>query len=93
MGRSKHNAVAHGLRSVPPVLPKEDPAEWQAFRAGVVADFAPAGVLEAEQVNLIAGLMWRRRRVVGFEVTLATCPPDADSDQPPRLGRVDPHPF
>ena len=69
--QSSRNALAHGLRSVSPVLPGEDAAAWEGFRAGVVADLRPVGVLEADQANWIASLMWRRRRVVDFEVAVA----------------------
>ena len=54
--RAKYNAVAHGLRAVSPVLPGEDPAAWEAYRAAVVAELDPAGVLEAEVANRIAAL-------------------------------------
>jgi hypothetical protein len=56
------NAIAHGLRSAAPVIPGEDPADWEAYRAGVVAALAPAGTLEAELADRVASLSWRLRR-------------------------------
>ena len=88
--QSSRNAVAHGFRCQSPVLPGEDPAEWECFRAGVVADLAPVGYAEVERVNWIASLMWRRRRMTLFEVAAAVCPPPVDPTQPPRLTRT-PH--
>ena len=88
--RSSANAVVHGLSAASPVLPGEDPAEWEAFRAGVVADFAPVGTAEAELVHSIASPIWRRRRILRLEVAAAVAPPAADPAHPARLGWSDP---
>src|SRR5262245_21378715 len=69
-GRAKMNAVAHGLRSLAPVLPDECPKEWEAYRAGIVAALAPVGTLETELVERVAVLTWRLRRVVRFETAV-----------------------
>ena len=87
--KSKYNAVSHGLRSLSPVLPGEDPAEWERFLADVVRGLAPAGPLEAELAARIASLQWRLRRVPLCEVAAATHPPAADPDAPPRFGFAD----
>lgn len=73
--RSKGNATRHGLRAVSPVLPGEDAAGWDAFRAGVVADLRAAGPFETELAERVASLSWRLRRVAAFEVAAATAPP------------------
>ena len=73
-----------------PVLPGEDPAEWESFRAGLVADFAPVGTAEAELVHSIASPIWRRRRILRLEVAAAVAPPAADPAHPARLGWSDP---
>src|SRR5947209_3666699 len=65
--RSSLNAVKHGLRSERPVLPTEDPAEWDAFRSGVVADLRPSGVFEHELAERVALQMWRLRRAARYE--------------------------
>ena len=72
--QSSRNAIAHGFRCQSPVLPGEDPAEWECFRAGVVADLAPVGYAEVELVNWIASLMWRRRRGNVVEVSARPLP-------------------
>lgn len=73
--RSRLNAASHGLRAVSPVLPGEDPAAWDAYRAGVVADLRAVGTLETELAERVAALSWRLRRVATFEVAAATAPP------------------
>src|SRR2546429_9858627 len=60
--RASLNAVKHGLRSERPVLPGEDAAEWDAFRAEIVRDLDPAGTLETELAERVALQMWRLRR-------------------------------
>ena len=78
--RSGLNAVAHGLRAVSPVLPGEDAAHWDAYRAGVVAELRACGTLETEVAGRVAALSWRLRRVVAFEVAAATTPPPPPMD-------------
>lgn len=64
---SRLNATAHGLRALSPVIPGEDPAEWERHLAGVVAALRPAGALEAELAARVAICLWRMRRVISFE--------------------------
>jgi hypothetical protein len=67
---AKLNAVAHGLRSVVPVIPGERAEDWDAHRAGTVAALAPAGTLETELAERVALLTWRLRRVVTYETAV-----------------------
>jgi hypothetical protein len=71
MERSSLNAVKHGLRSERPVLPGEDPAEWDAFRSAIVADLAPASALEAELADRVALQLWRLRRAARYEAQVS----------------------
>ena len=87
---AKFNAVAHGLRSPSPVLPGEEPAEWERFLAAVIDHLVPVGPVEAEVVARIASLQWRLRRAMLCEVAAAAHPPAADPDAPPRFGSIDP---
>jgi hypothetical protein len=64
---TRMNAVSHGLRSPAPVVPGENPAEWDAFRDGTISSLAPVGDLEAELAGRVAALFWRLRRVIRFE--------------------------
>ena len=68
---SRLNATAHGLRALTPVIPGEDPAEWDRHLAGVVAALGPAGALEAELAARVALCLWRMRRVSAFETRAA----------------------
>lgn len=65
------SATAHELRAATPVLPGEDPSQWELFRGGVVTDLDAVGILEAELADRVALL----RRVAAFEVASASGPP------------------
>ena len=65
--RSSQNATRHGLRSERPVVPGEDAAAWDAFRAAIVADLGPANALERELAERVALQLWRLRRVARYE--------------------------
>src|ERR1700733_340201 len=78
--RSSLNALKHGLRSERPVLPGEDPAEWDAFKEGIVEHFAPAGIFERELAERVALQMWRRRGGARFEAQVARDQIDATLD-------------
>ena len=56
--RSAKNALRHGLRAELPVIPGEDPAAWEAHRAGLVRDLAPAGPLEDALAEQVALTLW-----------------------------------
>jgi hypothetical protein len=65
----------------------ETAADWEAFRAAVLDDLRPVGVVEAELAADVAGLLWRRRRVAAYESAAITTrigelPPDPDAVQP-----------
>ena len=65
---SSRNAVKHGLRSGVPVIPGvEDFDEWEEFRDGMLASYAPEGRLETELAERCASLLWRVRRVQNYE--------------------------
>jgi hypothetical protein len=64
----RQNAVTHGLRSSSPVIAgRERQRDWEQHRAGLASDLAPVGALEEQLVELVAGLLWRLRRVPGYE--------------------------
>lgn len=64
---TKLNAIAHGLRSVSPVIPGERPEDWEIHRAGIAGGLKPVGFLEADLAERVALLTWRMRRVVTYE--------------------------
>lgn len=64
----RHNAVRHGLAARDVCVPGiEDPAEFVAFRDGLVESLAPEGALENALANNIAETLWRLRRVAPAE--------------------------
>jgi hypothetical protein len=71
--RSSQNAVKHGLTAKKgPVLPGEDPAEFETFVEALFEDLAPHGATEVLHVEHIATIFWRLRRVPHFEAALMT---------------------
>src|SRR5262249_39285784 len=74
----KHNALRHGLRALQTVVPGEDPGEWEAHRATVVADLDPQGAVELALAEQIAVKLWRLGRVVRHEADLIANALDQD---------------
>ena len=68
---ASQNAVKHGLRSGAPVIPElESFEEWEVFRDGIVASYAPEGGLETELAEQSAALRWRIRRATRYETDM-----------------------
>jgi hypothetical protein len=65
--KAKQNAIAHGLRSILPVIAGESAKDWNAHLAGIVESLAPVGTLEIDLAGRVALMTWRLRRVVGSE--------------------------
>src|SRR5687767_1207806 len=85
------NATTHGIFAAVPVVPREDPAAWEAHRAGVVASLAPAGLLEVNLAERAALLLWRLQRLARYEAeTVAAAMEDAEV---PALPPEDPDPL
>ncbi len=60
--RSAQNATKHGLFSQQPVLPTENPEEYQAMRQQFFDELQPEGILETLLVERIINAAWRMRR-------------------------------
>ena len=69
---SSRNAVRHGLTAEHVVIDSEDPADFDALRASLRAEFEPQGPTEGFLIDRLAGLVWRLNRVPGFEAGLFT---------------------
>lgn len=68
---ASQNAVKHGLRSGAPVIPElESFEEWEVFRDGIVASYAPEGAHETDLAEEIASLRWRKKRAVRYETEM-----------------------
>lgn len=63
----RFNAVKHGILARSTVLPHEDAAEFADLHAALVAEHQPAGTTEMHLVEDLAGIMWRKRRVLQAE--------------------------
>jgi hypothetical protein len=60
---SSRNAIRHGLTSVSPILPSEDPAEFEAFQSNVITQYDPQDAEDTAIVSAYVDTMWRLRRV------------------------------
>ncbi len=67
---SSQNAIKHGLTSRLPVLPSEDPAEYQAFVQTQIDEWQPEGPDFIAAVREYAGICWRLERVPVLEAKL-----------------------
>jgi hypothetical protein len=69
---SSRNAIRHGLTSVSPLLPSEDPAEFEAFQSNVVTQYDPQDAEDTVIVLAYVDTLWRLRRVPAQESRLIT---------------------
>jgi hypothetical protein len=59
---ASQNAVKHGLLAEQVVIHGEDPAEFDLYREGMLAELAPEGVVEGMLAERAVSLAWRLRR-------------------------------
>jgi hypothetical protein len=67
---SSRNAIRHGLTSVSPILPSEDPAEFEAFQSNVITQYDPQDAEDTAIVSAYVDTMWRLRRIPAQESRL-----------------------
>ena len=63
----RFNALKHGVLSQHTVLAHEDRNEFSELLAALVAEHAPQGPTETHLVEELAGVIWRKRRVLQAE--------------------------
>lgn len=63
-GVVRYNALKHGILSKHVVLPHENKSEFDDILASLSAEHQPSGMTEAYLVEELAGIMWRKRRVL-----------------------------
>ncbi len=63
----RFNAMRHGILSRYTVLPHEDVDEYRALLSAFAEEHKPAGATEAHLVEELAGIVWRKRRVLQAE--------------------------
>ncbi len=68
--RCSQNAFKHGLRSKHPVIPGEDPAEYQHKLEKLRNDIRPLNDLEDDLVEKIADTSWRLKRLSRIEAAV-----------------------
>ena len=64
---TRFNAMKHGLLSRYTVLPWEDGEEYQNLVASLSAEHMPDGPTEEHLVEELAGILWRKRRLLDHE--------------------------
>jgi hypothetical protein len=67
---SSRNAIRHGLTSVAPILPSEDPAEFERFQSNLVTQYDPQDCEDTAIVAAYVDTLWRLRRVPVHEAKL-----------------------
>ena len=60
--RKRSNAQRHGVFAEPLILPGEDPGEFKALHAALIAEWTPSGPSEESKVFSIADAEWRKLR-------------------------------
>jgi hypothetical protein len=69
--RSSQNAIKHGLTSNKSLLlPDEDEEEFREFASDLKATYAPFNTVEAELVDDIISIQWRRKRAAFLEARI-----------------------
>jgi hypothetical protein len=66
--RASLNRILHGLRASTPVLPGEDPGEFEDLMKKVKTDLQPQGVIEEFMTERVAMGIWRLRRAERAEL-------------------------
>lgn len=64
---SRRNALKHGLTARSLILEGERVAQYEELRTELIATYAPQGLVEEQLVDVMAGLLWRLRRVPALE--------------------------
>lgn len=63
----RYNAIKHGILSRYTVLSHEDGGEYQVLLSALLEEHQPAGMTEVHLVEELAGIIWRKRRVLQAE--------------------------
>jgi hypothetical protein len=62
--------VRHGLRAETVIPNLEDPEDYKAFEATIIADYCAETAVARELVLRLASLLWRLRRATAIETQL-----------------------
>ena len=61
-GKRRFNAYKHGGFASTPIIPREDPREFETLYSDLIKEWVPAGATETEAVFSLASAIWRKRR-------------------------------
>ena len=89
--RSSQNALKHGLRSKHPIMPGEDPAEYQQKLDKLRADLRPLNALEEDLVEQIADTSWRLKRLSRIEAAVNAYHLDRSASKEHNAGKDEHH--
>lgn len=64
---SRRNALKHGLTARSLMIEGENPSQFEELRSELFDAYEPHGAIEEHLVDMMAGTMWRLRRVPGLE--------------------------
>ena len=65
------NAIKHGLASAfCPILPGEDPEEFNAYRSAMMRDVKPRGILQTEFTDDLVIVRWKLKRISKIEAEM-----------------------
>ncbi len=76
------NALKHGFWSQEVVIKGEDAEEFALFRAGLLEELAPAGLMELILAQRIVSLSWRLQRAERLQITAFEKVDQKDEPQP-----------
>jgi len=79
--RSSRNALTHGLTAASPVLPSEDPADYETHCRGFRDEYQPATPTESQLVRELADTAWRLNRIPKLEAALLDRAANPPSEQ------------
>ena len=85
--RCAQNALKHGLRSKHPVIPGEDPIEYQHKLDQLRADIRPVNALEDDLVEQIADTSWRLKRLSRIEAAYERYRIEREADKSYNAGK------
>ncbi len=75
------NAVTHGVFALLPVVPGENPYDWDRHLAGIRASLTPVGLLEVNLAERVALLLWQLARLGRYQAAAVTAAVE-DADLP-----------
>lgn len=61
---SRFNAVKHGILSKETLLPHENAEDYQMLLNALESEYSPEGISEQALVEELAGVLWRKRRLL-----------------------------